>query len=125
MLRSPADLIRLAAHQISKLVTDELRAIRTQLINRARPYRTGAALVAGGFLTVLYALAALLVAGGLGLATVLPGWAAALVIGACLLVVSAILLLVGRRHLEAARQNPPRRIITSRAAEVRDEVPSP
>ena len=73
--------------------------------------RGGAAIAAGGLLA-FSAWLVLLAAAVLGLSTVLRPWLAALIIGVLVLLVAAILLLLGRRWLDA-QGLVPRRTLNS------------
>jgi len=65
-----------------------------------------------------YALGALLFAAGLGLAEVMPGWAAALVVAAVLLVIAGIEALVGRVQLKRSTPLTPDGTIDSVRADI-------
>lgn len=111
--QSTADLIRQASEQISTLVRDEIRLARAELADKGRHAGLGVGMFGGAAVMVHYAIGALLVAAGLGLAEVMPGWAAALVVAAALLVIAAVEALLGRRHLQQTMPLKPSRTIDS------------
>ena len=94
------ELVRQASEQLSRLVRDELRLARAELAEKGKQGGIGAGMLGGAGVVALYALAALLVAGGLALAIVLPGWLAALIVGVVLLAVAGVLALVGRARVK-------------------------
>jgi hypothetical protein len=65
-----------------------------------------------------YALGALLVAAGLGLAVVMPGWAAALIVAAVLLLIAGVEALIGRAQLKKGTPLIPARTIDSVKADI-------
>lgn len=77
---------------ISRLISAEIERIKVELGFRARNIGTGVALVAGAAFIGLFLLGTLITAGILGLATVMPGWAAALVVSGVLLVIIGVLV---------------------------------
>lgn len=98
----------LAAHiseQVSRLVRDELKLAKVELTEKGKKAGIGAGMFGGAGLIALYGLAALIAAAILGLAGPVPDWAAALIIGAVLLLVAGVAAVVGRR--EVAQATPP------------------
>jgi hypothetical protein len=58
-------------------------------------------ILAGAAVVAMLALGTLIAAAVLGLAIVLPAWAAALVVGTMLVLVAAVMLLIGRARMRA------------------------
>jgi hypothetical protein len=116
--QSTAELVRQASEQISALVRDELQQAKTELSEKGRHAGVGIGLFGGAAVMLHYALGALLFAAGLGLAEVMPGWAAALVVAAVLLVVAGIEALVGRVQLKRSTPLIPDRTIDSVRADI-------
>ncbi|AXB42030.1 phage holin family protein [Amycolatopsis albispora] len=103
--RSVSQLVGDASEQLSRLVRDEMRLATAELQRKGKRMGTGAGLAgAAGFIAVL-AVVTLVAAAVLGLAVVLPGWAAALIVAGALLVVAGIAGLAGRAQLK--RGTPP------------------
>jgi hypothetical protein len=121
MAESTAELVRQASDQISTLIRDELRLARAEMADKGRKAGVGVGLFGGAAVTLHYAIGALIVAAGLGLAAVMPGWAAALIIAVVLLAVAGIEALVGRRELKQAAPLVPNRTIDSVRSDI-DEV---
>jgi len=116
--QSTAELVRQASEQISTLVRDELQNAKAELAEKGRHAGMGIGLFGGAAVMLHYALGALLFAAGLGLAEVMPGWAAALVVAAVLLVIAGIEALVGRFQLKRSTPLIPDRTIDSVRADV-------
>jgi hypothetical protein len=91
-----ADAKRLARGQV-----DLVRARFAGVIHHAR---LGGALLVGAAVVGLFAVASFLATVGLALALVLPGWAAAFVLGALLVGIGALLAALGRSQLRAAAE---------------------
>ena len=116
--QSTAELVRQASEQISRLVRDELQQAKAELADKGRHAGMGIGLFGGAAVMVYYAVGALIFAAGLGLAEVMPGWAAALVVAAVLLVIAGIQALVGRSQLKRSAPLIPDRTIDS----VREDI---
>jgi uncharacterized membrane protein YqjE len=116
--RPIGELVTDLSAQVSRLVHDELRLARLELAAKGKRAGMGAGMFGGSGLVALYAVAALLAGAILGLAIVLPAWAAALVVGGALLVVAAGLALLGRRQLKRATPPLPEQTVGSVKADV-------
>jgi Putative Actinobacterial Holin-X, holin superfamily III len=116
--QSTAELVRRASEQISTLVRDELKQAKAEMADKGRHAGVGLGLFGSAAVMLHYALGALLFAAGLGLAEVMPGWAAALVVAAVLLVVAGIEALVGRLQLKKSTPLIPDRTIDSVRADI-------
>lgn len=116
--QSTAELVRQAGEQISTLVRDELAQAKAELSEKGRRAGLGIGMFGGAAVMLHYALGALLVAAGLGLAEVMPGWAAALVIAAILLLIAGIEAVVGRMQLKRATPPVPDRTMESVRADI-------
>ena len=116
--QSTAELVRQASEQISTLVRDELRQAKAELADKGRHAGLGIGLFGGAAVMLHYALGALLFAAGLGLAEVMPGWAAALVVAAVLLVIAGVEAVVGRVQLKRSTPLIPERTIESVRADI-------
>jgi hypothetical protein len=100
--RSTAELVRLASEQISRLVRDELRLAQAELADKGRHAGLGAGLFGGGGVVALYGLGALIAAGVLALALVVPAWLAAGIAAVVLFALAGVLALVGRAQVRRA-----------------------
>ncbi len=92
---STAELIQRATEQMSRLVREELALARAELARKGRSAGIGAGLVGGAGIFIVYGTGALVVAAILGLAQVLDGWLAALVVGGAMCLVAGLLAVVG------------------------------
>jgi len=115
---STAELVRLAAEQISRLVRDELQLARAEMSGKARRFGTGAGLFGAAGFVALYGLGALVAAGILALALVLPPWLAALIGGLVLFVISGLMALLGRGQFRRATPATPVQALDSVKADV-------
>jgi len=100
--RSTADLVKLAAEQISTLVRDELRLAQAELTEKGRHAGLGAGLFGGGGLLAAYGLGALVATLVLALDLVMAAWLATLIVALLLFAVAAVLALVGRSQVKQA-----------------------
>jgi len=85
---------------LTKLVKDEIEGLKREITSRLAKLGVGAALFVVAALLGFFALAVLIAAAVLGLATVFEAWAAALIVAGGLLIIVAILVLVGVRSIK-------------------------
>jgi hypothetical protein len=85
---------------LTKLVKDEIEGLKREITSRLAKLGVGAALFVVAALLGFFALAVLIAAAVLGLATVFEPWAAALIVAGGLLIIVAILVLVGVRSIK-------------------------
>jgi hypothetical protein len=88
------------------LVRGEIEQLKKELIAKAAQAGIGIGLLAGAASILFFALGVFIAAAVLGLAQVLPAWAAALIVGGVLLVIAAILVLIGVASLKRSSQGP-------------------
>jgi hypothetical protein len=106
--RSSADerngraLLAELSDEMRVLLTRELALARAELVAQARQVTIGGGALAAAGLLGLCGWLALLVAAGLGLSIVLPGWAAALIVAGALLLPSAVLAMWAVHRLAGA-----------------------
>jgi len=97
---SLGELLSQLSTQTSRLVRDEIRLAQKEFQDSARHAGMGAGLISVAGLLAFVGLLTLVAAAVAGLALVLPVWAAALIVGAVLLVIAGIAALVSRGQLE-------------------------
>ncbi len=114
---STTELVRRATEQMSQLVREEIQLARLELSKRGRNTGIGAGLVGGAGVFIVYGTGALIAAAVLGLARVLPGWLAALAVGAALVAVAGLLILVGMILVRRAMTTP-----SDAVRSVRDDI---
>ncbi|MGC0249100.1 phage holin family protein [Pseudactinotalea sp. Z1748] len=95
-------LLAKVTENISALVRDEIELVQTQLTEKGKAMGLGIGLFVGAGVFGLFMLGWLLTAGMFGLATVMPYWAASLIVAGVLLVVVVILALLGKSALSKA-----------------------
>jgi hypothetical protein len=115
---STADLVRLAAEQISRLVRDELALARAEMSVKARRFGTGAGLFGAAGAVALYGVGALIATVILLLALVLRAWAAALIVAGVLFAIAGVMALIGRGQLRRAAPAAPEETLDSVKADV-------
>lgn len=100
------------------LLRSELELLKAELVEKLKHAGIGIGLVAGGAFFAFFAFAVLLAAAVLGIATALPAWLAALIVGGALVLITAILVLIGVNQLK--RGTPP--VPTETIASVKKDV---
>lgn len=101
------------------LVRGEIESFKQELIGKLKLAGVGIGLLVGAATFLFFALLVLLAAAVLGLATVLPAWAAALIVGGAILVIAVILALVGISSLKKGVPPAPTETIKSIKKDVR------
>ncbi len=99
---SISELVRSLVADVTLLARREGELAMIELKGKATKAGVALGVLAAGLLVAVFALATLISAAVLGLAIVLPAWAAALVVAVALLVIAAVLLMIGRARLRAA-----------------------
>lgn len=98
-------LVHDLSEQIPDLVRSEIKLAQAEVTEKGKRLGIGIGMFgAGGYLAHLAAFT-LVAAAVLGLAEVVPGWAAALIVAGALLAIAGVAALVGRRQV--ARGTPP------------------
>lgn len=115
---STGELIGQLSEQVSRLVRDEARLAQLEVTQKAKRLGVGAGLFGGAGLTAFLGLAVLVAAAVLGLAEVVPGWLAALIVAVVLFAVAGVLALAGKKDVQQA--SPP--LPTQAMAGVRTDV---
>ena len=82
------------------LVRGEIESFKQELIGKLKLAGVGIGLLVGAATFAFFAVLVLIAAAVLGLATVLPAWASALIIGGGILVIAGILALIGISSLK-------------------------
>jgi Putative Actinobacterial Holin-X, holin superfamily III len=102
-----------------ELVRNELESLKNEITGKLKSAGIGIGLLAGAVFFVLFALMVLIAAAVLGLATVLPAWAAALIVGGIILAIAVILALAGIGALKKGVPPAPTNTIESIKKDVR------
>jgi amino acid transporter len=98
--RSLGQLIGELPGLISTLIKDEVEQLKREITSRLTHIGIGAGLFVAAALLAFFALATLIAAAVLGIATALPAWLAALIVAAALLLITAILVFVGIKSVK-------------------------
>jgi hypothetical protein len=115
--RSFAALLSDLASETGLLLRQEAALFKAELGEQFGRAGTGVALLVVGAVVALSGWLALLAAAVIGLAHVLPAWAAALIVGAVVLALGGVMIWLGRRRLEAANFVPRRTLASLREDE--------
>ncbi|GAA0944979.1 phage holin family protein [Actinocorallia libanotica] len=114
------ELIQRATDQLSELVRAEIRLGMAEVKDKGKRAGVGAGLLGGAGLVAAYGVAAVLVAVVAALSLVLPLWAAALIVGAVLLLVALGLGLRGRKEVTEAVPPTPERAVASTRRDINE-----
>ena len=101
------------------LVRGEIESFKQELIGKLKHAGIGIGLLVGALTFLFFAVLVLLAAAVLGLATVLPAWAAALIIGGGILLIAVILALIGIANLKKGVPPAPTETLESINKDVR------
>jgi len=100
---SIATLVIRLSEQITRLVKAEIALAIDELSTRAKRTGLGVGLFAAAAGVGFFAFAALIATAILGLATVVPAWAAGLIVSGVLVAITAALAVIGRQQVAAGR----------------------
>jgi uncharacterized membrane protein YqjE len=110
--RTVAEVLQDIAANIQEIVRSEFRLAKAEIqIEAAKATRSGIPLLVG-VLLALYALGFLLLAGVHALSIVVEPWLASLIVGVGVLIVSSILVSVGRNRLKEVKVVPEKTVDT-------------
>jgi uncharacterized membrane protein YqjE len=108
---STGELVQRLSTQLSELVRRELDLARAELTAKGKRAGAGAGLAGAGGVVALFGVGALIAAAIAGLATVVPVWLSALIVGVVLLLVAGVLALAGRGRLKQAAPPVPEQAV--------------
>jgi len=117
--RSLFELIGDLPNQVSELVHREIELIKAEMTAKLKALGAGGGLLAVAVVVLLFMVGVLLTAAVLGLAEVMPGWAAALVVAGVLLIIAVVLGLIGYRVLKRGIPPVPNEAIDSLQRDLR------
>ena len=115
---STGELIGQLTDQLSRLVRDEVRLAQAEVTQKAKRLGIGAGLFGGAGIVALLGVGALVTAAILGLAHVMPGWLAAIVVAVVLFLVAGVLALLGKKDVDKATPPLPTETIASVQADI-------
>jgi uncharacterized membrane protein YqjE len=111
--RPTSELVKQLADQTTSLVRAEVELAKAELSEKGKRAGIGAGLFGGAGVVSLYGVGALIFAAGLGLAKVVDGWLAALIVAVVLFVLAGILALTGRGQVKQAVPPVPEQTVRS------------
>src|SRR5688500_8902232 len=103
---SLGELFRALASDTGVLVRKEVELAKTEMAGKAKVVAKDGALIAGGGALAYYATFLLLAALVLGLGTVMPLWASALIVGVVLAAGAGVLAFIGVKKLKKVDPAP-------------------
>jgi Putative Actinobacterial Holin-X, holin superfamily III len=118
--RSAGELVKQLSEQVSALVRDELKLAQLEMTRKGKQAGAGAGLLGGGALVAVYGIGCLIACMVLALSGAMPAWAAALIVGAALLAVAAVLALLGQGRLRKATPPVPAQAVDSIKTDVEE-----
>ena len=117
--RSIFELIADVPTLVTDLVSREIELVKTELIAKIKALGIGAGLIAGALVVLLGMVGVLLTAAILALSLIMPGWLAALLVAAVLLIIAVIIGLIGYRILKRGVPPVPTESIDSIKRDIR------
>jgi hypothetical protein len=117
--RSLVELLTDLPTQVQTLVRSEILLLKTEVLTKLKALGVGGGLIAGAVVVLLFMIGVLLTSAVLALSQVMPGWLAALLVAAFLLVVAGIIGLIGYRILKRGIPPIPSESIDSLKRDVR------
>ena len=118
--QSTGELVKQVTEQVSLLVRDELKLAQLEMTRKGKEAGKGAGMLGGAGLVALYGVACLIACAIIAISHVLQAWLAALIIGAALLAVAAVVSAVGRSHLRRATPPTPTEAVESVKTDVEE-----
>ena len=117
---SAGELVKHLSEQVSRLIRDELKLAEYEMTRKAKRMGRGAGMFGGSGLVALYGIGCLLAAAIIGLAGVVPAWAAALIVGGALLVIAGVAALMGKSQVSKAVPPVPEQTLQSVKSDVEE-----
>jgi hypothetical protein len=107
-------LLRDLISDLSELIRQELRLARAETVEKFARAQTSVIAIAAGLLAAFCAVLILLQALVIGLAEIMPAWAASLCVGGAMAIVAIILVRAGQSGLSPANLIPERTLDSMR-----------
>jgi len=98
---STGELAARVSRDIATLVRDELKLAQLETTSKAKKLGLGAGLLGGAGAIAFFGGGAFVAAAILGLAIVVPGWLAAVIVGGALILLAGMFALAGKKGLSA------------------------
>lgn len=104
---------------IIELIQAEIAALKAEIVGKLKSAGIGAGLLVAAATVAFFATLTFTAAAVLGLAEVLPAWAAALIVGGILIVIAGVLVAIGIAQLKRGLPPTPTETIESINEDVR------
>jgi hypothetical protein len=117
--RPTGELVKELSAQVSTLMRQELELAKVELTAKGKEASVGAGMFGSAGLMALYAVGALTAAAILGLATVVDGWLAAIIVAVVWLAIAGVLALMGKRRAKRAVPPVPQQAVATVKEDVR------
>lgn len=112
--RSLTEVLQDIVRNLQQIVRSEVELAKTEIRDEISKTKTSLALLAAGAVVGIFAFLFLLVTLVEALALVIPGWAAALIVGVVLAVIAAVLYSGGVKRFKQVHAKPERTVETIR-----------
>jgi hypothetical protein len=116
---STGELVSILSQDMSTLIRDELRLAQIEAGTKAKKLGMGAGLFGGAGVVAVFGLGVLIAAATLGLANVVPGWLAAVIVGVALLLVSGMIALIAKKDVSAGSPPMPKEAVSGLQTDVK------
>jgi hypothetical protein len=116
---STGELVSRLTQDMSTLIRDELRLAQIEASSKAKKLGLGAGLFGGAGVMAVLGLGVLVAAATLGLANVVAGWLAAVIVGVALLLIGGALALVGKKDVAAGAPPVPKEAVSGLQTDVK------
>jgi hypothetical protein len=100
--RSVGELVSDLTDEVKRLVRDEMRLAAFELQRKGKRMGLGAGILGAAGLLALFGAATLVAAAVLALSLAVPGWLAAVIVGAVLLLAGGLSAVLGRKQVKQA-----------------------
>ena len=117
---SAGELVKRLSEQVSVLVRDELKLAQLEMSRKGKQAGVGAGMLGGSGLIAFYGVGCLLACAIIGLSRVVQPWLAALIVGAALLALGAVVALLGKARLSKATPPVPEQAAESVKADINE-----
>ena len=104
--RGLSDVLQDIIHNVQDIVRSEVRLAKTEFKEEAAKAKDSAVLLAAGAVTGVFAVGFLLLTIVYALALVMPSWAAALLVGAVLAILTTAVLTLGLKRFKRIHPTP-------------------
>jgi tetrahydromethanopterin S-methyltransferase subunit C len=111
-------LVHDLSEQVSRLVRDELRLAKLELVRKGRSAGLGAGVMGAAAVLALFGGGVLVTAIVLLLALAMPAWLAALIVAVVLFAAAAVLGMAGKKKVQQATPPVPEETIASVKADI-------